>query len=130
MDEYNLQTHINGGLLGGMFIVSALNAFSVCKVREIRRAVLLNRALDDDSDTEWENPETIDSRATPRPESTTGMITYSPFSPTRESPNIEEWQKESTSSRFVSVVNEGVLHNLVGQHNCVNVLGPGSMQAL
>ena len=28
------------------------------KVREIRRAVLLNRAADDvDSDTEWENPE-------------------------------------------------------------------------
>ena len=77
-NEYNLQTHeINGGLLEGMFIVSALNAFFVCQVREIRRAVLLNRALDDDSDTEWENPETIDSRATPRPESTTGMITDS-----------------------------------------------------
>jgi len=37
-------------------------------VREIRRAVLLNRALDDDSDTEWENPE-IDA-PTPRPPST------------------------------------------------------------
>ena len=45
-------------------------------VREIRRAVLLNRAADDvDSDTEWENQE-VDSQATgtvgtPRPESTT-----------------------------------------------------------
>ena len=36
--------------------------------------MLLNRALDDDSDTEWENPETIDSRATPRPESTTAEM--------------------------------------------------------
>ena len=36
--------------------------------------MLLNRALDDDSDTEWENPETIDSRATPRPESTTAEL--------------------------------------------------------
>ena len=45
------------------------------KVREIRRAVLLNRTADDcDSDTEWENQE-VDSQATgtvatPRP----GMI--------------------------------------------------------
>merc|ERR1712141_229425 len=47
-------------------------------VREIRRAVLLNRAADDcDSDTEWENQE-VDSQATgtivsgtPRPDSTT-----------------------------------------------------------
>ena len=43
------------------------------KVREIRRAVLLNRTADDcDSDTEWENQE-VDSvatgttRETPRP---------------------------------------------------------------
>ena len=62
-----------------MFLVPSLDAILVCQVREIRRAVLLNRALDDDSDTEWENPETIDSRATPRPESTTGMITHSTF---------------------------------------------------
>ena len=61
------------------FIVPALDGIFVRQVREIRRAVLLNRALDDnDSDTEWENPETIDSRATPRPESTTGMITSNP----------------------------------------------------
>ena len=33
-------------------------------------------------------------------------------------------KKESTS-RFVSVVNEDVLHNLVGQRTCVNVLGSG-----
>ena len=50
------------------------SAFSI-KVREIRRAVLLNRTADDcDSDTEWENQE-VDSQATgtvatPRP----GMI--------------------------------------------------------
>ena len=50
------------------------SAFSF-KVREIRRAVLLNRTADDcDSDTEWENQE-VDSQATgtvatPRP----GMI--------------------------------------------------------
>lgn len=49
-------------------------------VREIRRAVLLNRNVDDvDSDTEWENPEATDSQATgtvgtPRPESTTAEM--------------------------------------------------------
>ena len=46
-------------------------------VREIRRAVLLNRAGEDgDSDTEWENPEATESQATvsTRPESTTAEL--------------------------------------------------------
>ena len=46
--------------------------FHTLKVREIRRAVLLNRAADDvDSDTEWENPEdgsqATGTVGTPRP---------------------------------------------------------------
>ena len=61
--------------------------FGFFKVREIRRAVLLNRgAADDvDSDTEWENPETAESgvaganqmgqaQITSRPESATAEI--------------------------------------------------------
>ena len=54
--------------------------YALFKVREIRRAVLLNRTADDcDSDTEWENQE-IDSQATgttretPRPG--TSLLVY------------------------------------------------------
>ncbi len=46
------------------------------QVREVRRAVLLNRGREDfDSDTEWENPEVAESEvASTRPDSTTQEI--------------------------------------------------------